>query len=149
MVDGQAYGERTGGPRPRAGRVRRHEFPGRRLRINPSFSVAEHAEVIAAARRAGLTPTGFVAMAALAAARDAVGPCAPAAVEHEAWCVVQVELFDARTAVNRVGTNLNQAVAALHATGEPPMWLSTVVAMCARTLARLDEAIAAVHRRLR
>jgi len=33
------------------------------LRISPSFTVAEHAEVSAAARRAGLTPTGFCAVA--------------------------------------------------------------------------------------
>ena len=58
-------------------------------------------------------------------------------------------LFDLRSAVNRVGTNLNQAVTALHSTGEAPVWLRTVVAMCARTLARVDEVISTVHRRVR
>jgi hypothetical protein len=82
------------------------------LRINPSFSVAEHAEVVAAARRAGLTPTGFCAVAALAAARGETGAVAPERVDFGALATVEVELFDLRTAVNRVGTNLNQAVTA-------------------------------------
>jgi hypothetical protein len=119
------------------------------MRINPSFTVAEHAEVVAAARRAGLTPTGFCATAALAAARGETSTVAPDRAEYEALTNVQVELFDLRTAVNRVGTNLNQAVTALHSTGEAPVWLHTVVAMCARTLHAVDEVISTVHRRVR
>jgi hypothetical protein len=41
-VDGQAHGERAVDSRPRSGRVRGREFPGRRLRINPSFTMGEH-----------------------------------------------------------------------------------------------------------
>jgi hypothetical protein len=62
---------------------------------------------------------------------------------------VQLELFDLRTAVNRVGTNLNQAVTALHSTGDAPVWLSTVVAMCACTLRAVDEVTSTVHGRVR
>ncbi|WP_246278126.1 hypothetical protein [Phytohabitans rumicis] len=129
--------------------MRRHVFPGRNRRINPSFTPAEYAEVVAAAERAGFTPTGFCAQAALAAARGETSPTAPASLELEALSVLQSELFDARSAVNRVGGNLNQAVTALHRTGEVPVWLSTVVAMCARTVAVLDEVISRVHRRVR
>lgn len=148
-MDDQAHGERASGPRPRAGRVRRHVFPGRDRRINPSFTAAEYAEVVAAAERAGFTPTGFCARAALAAARGEASPAAPASLELETLSVLQSELFDARAAVNRVGTNLNQAVTAFNSTGQAPLWLSTVVAMCARTVAALDEVISAVHRRVR
>ena len=96
-----------------------------------------------------MTPTGFCAVAALAAARGGLGAVAPERVEFEALANVQADLFDLRSAVNRVGTNLNQAVTALHSTGEAPVWLRTVVAMCARTLARVDEVISTVHRRVR
>ena len=66
----------------------------------------------------------------------------------EALAEVQVELATLRTAVVRVGTNLNQAVAALHATGEAPVWLRHVVEQCGRALAAVDDAASRVHRRL-
>jgi hypothetical protein len=62
---------------------------------------------------------------------------------------VQADLFDARAALNRVGANLNQAVTVLHATGQAPVWLRTVVAMCGRSLSALDEVVSAIHRRVR
>ncbi|MGN9911129.1 hypothetical protein ACTMTJ_26590 [Phytohabitans sp. LJ34] len=102
----------------------------------------------AAARRAGLTPTGFCAVAALAAARGETATVEPERLEFEALAGVQVELFDLRTAVNRVGTNLNQAVAAFNSSGQAPVWLCTVVTMCGRTLGAVDEVIAALHRRV-
>jgi len=120
----------------------------RTARINPSFTAAERDELVAAARRVGLTPTGFCAVAALAAARSQMTIGSPQSVQEESLAQVQVELFDLRTAFNRVGTNLNQAVTAFNGTGEPPPWLRTVVAMCARTLVAADELISSVHRRL-
>ena len=148
-MDGQAHGERASSPRQRAGRDRLHEFPGRPLRISPSFTVAEYAQVSAAARRAGLTPTGFCAVAALAAARGEMAAVAPERIEFEALASLQADLFDVRSAVNRVGTNLNQAVTAFNSSGEAPVWLRVVVGMCARTLAAVDEVVSAVHRRVR
>lgn len=148
MVDGRAGDEWTGGPRSRGGRDREHLFPGRVRRINPSFTAGEYAEVVAAARRVGLTPTGFCAVAALAAARGGHGVGPPADAGCELLAQVQVELFDARTAVVRTGTNLNQAVTMLHATGEAPVWLRHAATRCMRSLAGLDAAVAAVHRRL-
>ena len=148
-MDGQARDGWAAGPRPRAGRDRHHLFPGRDRRISPSFTAAEHAEVSAAARRAGLTPTGFCAVAALAVARGETGTAPPSSAEYEALRDVQADLFDARAALNRVGGNLNQAVTALHATGQAPTWLRTVVAMCGRSLSALDEAVSAIHRQVR
>lgn len=66
----------------------------------------------------------------------------------EALAQAQVELAALRTAVVRVGTNLNQAVAALHATGEAPVWLGQVVEQCGRALAAIDDAASRLHRRL-
>jgi hypothetical protein len=37
----------------------------------------------------------------------------------------------------------------LHATGQTPVWLRTVVAMGGRTLAGVDEVISTAHRRVR
>ena len=58
-------------------------------------------------------------------------------------------MFAARVALNRVGTNLNQAVAALNATGEAPEWMDRAVARCVRFLEALDEVVSRIHRRLR
>ncbi|WP_189082739.1 hypothetical protein, partial [Mangrovihabitans endophyticus] len=101
-----------------------------------------------AAAAAGLTPTGFLAEAGLAAAR---GIERPAGLDplREALAELQAELFDVRTAVGRIGTNLNQAVAALNATGTAPDWLARAAALCEQRMARVDETIALVDRQLR
>ncbi len=147
-MDGQREAGRLT-PRPRAGRDRPRLHPGRTHRINPSFTDDEHAEILAAARRSGLTATGFCAVAALAVARGTAGDAVPDRAQFEALAELQADLLDARTAVIRTGTNLNQAMAAFHSTGQPPVWLDHVVARCARTLAALDELISRIHRRLR
>lgn len=114
---------------------------------------------MAAAARAGLTPTGFCARAALTLAHtppsgaiDQVGVTAPiqgvGGERVEALAGLQAELADTRTAVVRVGTNLNQAVAAFNATGEAPVWLRHVVEACGRALRTIDEVASRVHRRL-
>jgi hypothetical protein len=120
--------------------------PRRSHRINPSFSPAEYADIVAAAHREGLTPTGFCARAALAVAR---GAPAPERARFEALAALQAELFDARTAVVRTGVNLNQAVAALNTTGSPPPWLVRATQHCERSLQGLDDVVDAIHRRLR
>ena len=133
----------------RLGRNRRQVFPARPRRISPSFTDAEHGEVLAAASRAGLTPTGYSAVATLAAARGEAGTGPAVREQVEALAQLQAELFDARTAVVRTGTNLNQAVAALNATGEAPVWLAHAVQRCTRALTVMDELAAWVHRRVR
>jgi hypothetical protein len=128
------------------GRDRRHLYPGRSRRIAPTFTEAECTEIVAAAAAAGVTPTGFCAEAALSAARSvrftALSP------DRETFADLQTQLFDVRVAVGRIGTNLNQAVAAFNATGEPPDWLQRVAVLCERRMERLDEVIARVDRRL-
>ena len=101
----------------------------------------------AAAAAVGMTPTGFLAEAGLAVARGT--PPASLDPVREQLAALQAELFDARVAVGRIGTNLNQAVAALNATGTAPDWLQHAAALCERRMTRLDEVIAVVDGRLR
>ena len=58
-----------------------------------------------------------------------------------------LELMSARTQVRRFGTNVNQAVAALHATGAPPAVQVAAVEVTTRASARLDEAAEVLARR--
>jgi hypothetical protein len=132
----------------RSGRDRRHQSPRRGRNITAAFTDAEYAALAGAARRVGLTPTGFCAQAALAAAAAPTVPSLGADPRVEALAEAQVELASLRIAVVRVGTNLNQAVAALNATGEPRVWLRHVVEQCGRALAAIDDAASQVHRRL-
>jgi hypothetical protein len=138
----------------RSGRHREHLVPGRRRRVAPSFSPQEYATVVAAAARIGLTPTGYCAHAALSLATSPFSIMEQphnadrSAAAAEALAALQAELADTRTAVVRVGTNLNQAVRAFNATGEAPLWLRQVVELCARALSAVDTAATRVHRRL-
>jgi hypothetical protein len=110
--------------------------------------------VVAAARRVGLTPTGWCAAIAAAAATDQTGlPASDRAADlgdpdREVLARTQMDLAELRTAVVRVGTNLNQAVAALNATGVAPVWLAHAVQRCVRVLAVVEQAATRVHRRL-
>jgi len=122
-------------------RHRDHRFPGRGRRITVRLDDAEHAAVVLAAGRAGLTPTGYVGAVALAAATGSVGPAPSEARE------VLAELVAARAQVRRFGGNVNQAVAALNATGEAPVWLASAVELAARAVRRVDEAAEALMRR--
>ena len=58
------------------------------------------------------------------------------------------ELIQARLALRRYGVNVNQAVAALNSGGPAPLWLEQAVAGSNRAVARVDEATAALTRRL-
>jgi hypothetical protein len=135
--------------------------PGRRYRprgetvrdqrLTPRFTEAELSQIQAAADAAQMTVTGFCALAALAVARRKPGEPgnadeAPAGVEELAE--LQRELFAARTAINRTGVNLNQAVAALNSTGHPPVWLEHAVNRVVRAVAEVDTVVARIHHRL-
>jgi hypothetical protein len=135
-------------PVTRSARHRRHRpnRTGRRSgggkHISLWYDNHEYGHVASAAERAGLTPTSFVAVAALAVARDAKPPV-PSPMRD-----LLVEFNAARTLVGRFGTNVNQAVAALHATGEPPPALVRAVEVCTRAAERLDLIVARIQRQL-
>jgi hypothetical protein len=131
------------------GRPRAQHQSGRTFRLNARFSEQEQADIAIAAAAIGMTATGFAAEAALMAARGT--PMAlDAMVQKEMFARVQRQLFEARTAVNRFGNNVNQAVAALHATGQPPIEaLEHATALCTRAVRNLDQLVDELHRRLR
>jgi hypothetical protein len=157
-----------------SGRYREHAHPSRGRRVSTGFTDAEYAAIAAAAAQAGLTPTGFVAFAALGIAEHLPQPTTPLSaagaeppaperaglsvarteelrarlVGREALAGLQGELADVRLAVVRVGTNLNQAVRVLRATGQAPVYLQHVVEVCGRALAAVDAVASRVHRRL-
>jgi hypothetical protein len=132
-----------------AGRRRTNDVTRRTLRLTPRFSAAEKAEIQVAAASVGMTVNGFCAEAALTAARR-LPMSYGAAQDREALARLQRQLFEARTAVNRFGNNVNQAVAALHATGQPPVEaLAHATALCTRAVRNLDPLVDELHRRLR
>jgi hypothetical protein len=99
--------------------------------------------VATAASAAGLTPTGFVAQAAVALATQTAPPM-PQPLRD-----VLAELLATRAQVRRFGVNVNQAVRELNATGTPPEWLQNAVAITTRVVARLDATTAALARQIR
>jgi hypothetical protein len=147
----------TGAPDP-AGPGRRYRARGstaRERRVTPRFTDAELSAIQAAADAAQMTVTGFCALAALALARrepgqpDRTGGTRDGSgLAVEELAEMQRELFAARTAVNRTGVNLNQAVAALNSTGRAPVWLEHAVQRVTRAVGRVDAVAAELHRRL-
>jgi hypothetical protein len=101
--------------------------------------------VVAAARAARLTPTGYAAKAAIAAVSSQV---APAAGLTEALRGLQRELFAARRALNMLASNVNQAAAAYNSTGELPAWTADAVTLATQAVTRLDKVTQRVGRRL-
>jgi hypothetical protein len=128
--------------RASAGRDRDHQRPARPRVLKLRLSDEEFADVETAASQAGLTPSGYAAEAALAAARGGRPPV------PDPWRQALAEVMDARTQVRRFGVNVNQAVRVLNATGEAPEWFGRAVALTDRAVERLDEAALALMRRL-
>lgn len=126
------------------GRHRSHQRPARDRRVLLRLSGEEHAALVEAAGRVGLTAAGFAAEVALSAAR---GEAAPPA--HGEMRGLLVELVAGRTQVRRYGLNVNRAVAQLAATGAAPGWLERAAAGADRGVARLDEAAGQVGSVLR
>jgi hypothetical protein len=105
-----------------------------------SLTEAEFDEVSEAAAQVGLARGAFAAEVTLAAARGV-----------QAWASSPLrealrELMAAAGLVRRIGTNLNQAVARLNATGQPGEDLVPAAEFCVRVIRRLDEAAEQVRR---
>lgn len=119
---------------------RRRRLEVSRAGLTVRLSAGELGEIAAAAERAGLTRSGFVAASALRAARGAV----PVAGEVALPVVVR----EATRALDDVGVNLNQAVRRLHATGTAPAGLGEAVAAVQAATDRVEAVAAALLRRL-
>lgn len=122
----------------RVGRYRPHSQPGRPRQVRLRYTDEEYEAVERAAQTAGLTPTGYVAEAALAAANSLEPP------RSAPWRSALLELMDTRNQIRRIGVNINQAARALNATGEAPVWIEHALVMTDRSLTRVDDAAAAV-----
>ena len=117
---------------PRVVRHRRHQFPARDRVVKVRYDDREHAVLAAAAGRAGLTVAGFLAGAGLSVAGQ--GPPPSQAADRE----LLAELLRLRLAIRRYAVNVNQAVAALHSTGDAPVWLTQAVAGAHRAVQSVD-----------
>jgi len=106
------------------------------------FTADEYAELAAAAGRAGLTTTGYVGEAALAAARGVTTGGEPdsSGITRAELAQLQRELFAARTAVTQTAADLRGTP------GGPGV--DDAVASCARSVAALDAVVARIHRQL-
>jgi len=134
------------GSRPSAGsrsRRRPREEAARSRSVLLRFTEEEFAELEEAAGRAGLAKGAYAAEAALSAARGTAAE--PDTVLREALG----ELVRAAGLVRRIGVLLNQAVAALNATGQRPGQLDECARVCMDRVARLDDAAEQVRRTVR
>ena len=102
-------------------RHRRHRSPARDRVVKVRYDDREHAALVAAAERAGLTVAGFLAGAGLSVAGQ--GPPPSQTADRE----LLGELLRLRLAIRRYAVNVNQAVAALNSTGDAPVWLARAV----------------------
>ena len=114
-------------------RHRRHRFPARTESVRARYDRDELSVVAAAAARAGMTPSGYVAATALAVASNSRPPDASGDRE------LLADLVQARLAVRRYAVNVNQGIAALHSGAGAPVWLQRAAAGCDRAVDRLDE----------
>lgn len=127
---------------------RRRRQPTARCRsVRFDLSEAEYAELAAAAAGVGLARGAFAAKATLAAVRGSSTPAGRPAIGE--LREVLAELLRVGTLVQRIGVNLNQAVAQLNATGEAPGSLVPIAEHCARRVALLDEVAEQVRNRIR
>ena len=120
---------------PQTSRYRRRLPGARPVRVNLCLSDSEYRTVADAAHAAGLTPTGFVAEAVIAAAH---GDASPSADERRG---VVLELMQARAQLRRYGNNVNQAARVLNAGGQAPEWLAHAVALTNRVVRDIDKAV--------
>ena len=100
----------------------------------------ELAELDEAAGQAGLARGAFAAEAALSTARGRSARAGSPLRE------ALVELMAAAGLARRIGTNLNQAVTRLNATGQRGEDLLPAAQFCVRVILRLDEAAEQVRR---
>ena len=105
-----------------------------------TLTLEEFYEVSQAAERTGMARGTYAAYVTLAAARDV--PERTVSPLNEALG----ELMAAAGLVRRIGTNLNQAVAKLNATGQRSEDLLPAAQFCGRVVGRLEDAAEQVRR---
>jgi len=142
-LDDEAQGDSPSGKDGgRAVRHRRHRFTARTRVVRARYDEQEYAALAAAAERARLTPSGFLAGAGLAAAIH--DPTPLQSVDGE----LLAELLSLRGRIRRYAVNVNQAVVLMRSTGETPVRLFRAVAGAHRAVASADAATQRVARRM-
>ena len=117
----------------------RQSLPRPKL-VQFTLTLEEFDEISQAADRAGMARGAYAADVTLAAVRGV--PDRTGSPLRE----VLGELMAAAGLVRRIGTNFNQAVAKLNATGQRGEDLLPLAQFCARAVQRLDEAAEQVRR---
>jgi hypothetical protein len=125
------------------GRRRPRQPVPRTRRVEVTLTGEEYAVIKAAASQAGLARRAYIAQAVLAAAANG-GPLG----DRESLQQVLIELMRAAGLVRRIGTNINQAVAKLNATGQPAGDLPGYAARTIRRADHIDEVADAVRKAL-
>ncbi|MDJ0464650.1 plasmid mobilization protein [Streptomyces sp. H27-C3] len=129
-----AHNEPPQPPQPsRRNRARKVADQKREHLIASRFNNAEKADLLAAASACAMTPSGFLAHAALRAARDLTRTAAEVAGERE----VIDELFALRRNLNQIGNNLNQVAKAINSGADVP-YATTVLESVHRAARRVD-----------
>lgn len=124
-------------------RTRRNDEP-RPHRMNLRLGDDEKAAIEAAATLARKTPTSYATDVVLAVAMGTLTPI-PTTYREELR-----ELVDARTALTRIGTNLNQIARAVNSGGDVTQeQLDAVLARVGEAVRRVDEATIVNMRRRR
>lgn len=139
---GTISGSSTAGPGGQGRRRARQPVPRTRT-VEFTLTGEEYAVIDAAARRAGLARRAYIAQAVLAAAANS-GPLG----NQESLRQVLIELMRAAGSVRRIGTNINQAVAKLNATGQPAGDLPGYAAATIRRADHIDQVADAVRKAL-
>jgi mobilization protein NikA len=111
-------------------------------RVAISVDADEYGELEAAAVKAGLTTSAYVADAALRSVRGTAVPLSLPLRDALA------DLIQATTQVQKVGVNLNQAVAKLNATGQRSGDLLPYASLAVKTISHLDEVADRISNRL-
>lgn len=101
---------------PARNRLRKTSSSKRKHLIASRFNDAEKEDLLAAAAACSLTPSGFLAHAALSAARDLTRTAAEVACERE----IIAELFALRRHLGHIGNNLNQVAKATNSGADVP-----------------------------
>ncbi|WP_318209463.1 MULTISPECIES: plasmid mobilization protein [unclassified Streptomyces] len=130
--------------RERRARQRPRQPPAKkRLRQpNTRFNEDEYALIVSAAAACNLSVAGFLARAALAAARNLDRTSVEIADDRE----VITALFDSRRKLGWAGSNLNQAVKALNFGADAPQLQATLAAVRRAAEAVHDAATAVLER---
>jgi hypothetical protein len=127
----------------RAPRRRSRNRDQRTHKLTTRLSPDEKTEITAAAKQRAVTAARFLAVAALSAARGSL----PVHANEQLDTAID-ELAALRTAVSRVGNNVNQIAYVYNSGGQPrPGQLDHALTALVRTLTGIDEAADTLVRR--